>query len=597
MTSDNSSRDQMLSQAQACYDNGDFDTAAGHISRILQQDPSSASTWRLAAHIAAARDLPGDALQNINEALSRDPDNALLYYDRGLIYKQLGDTDKAEASYRRALKLQPAFPEALLNLGNLYRGLKRPDDAIACYRQAMTAPPGYRRARQHLAQLYHELGAIAQAGNDMRTSTQYYQQALELDPDKVATLASLADVHEKLQRLQEAEHYVQRALSLDPAYPLANRVMATLLRCQDRTDKAYELLSPISIPDNQPLLAQDIHFELGKICDRSGRYAEAFDHFSAGKRYLALAQHASMADKDHFLSMITSLKNCFTHDWVKQWQPIAAENNIGPVFLIGFPRSGTTLLDQILDSHPAIHVVEEKPILSRVREQIEQLGDGYPVAMADLDERTANDLRTLYYSELSHYAGKSNPTGLTIDKLPLNILHVGLCARLFPSARYILALRHPCDATLSCFMQPFTHNPAMASFYTIDDSITMYAETMSLWLQYRELFDLSVHEVRYEDIVADFSGQTRRILEFLGLPWDERVKDYHRHAGTREQIMTPSYNQVRQQIYSTSLQRWKNYLPFMPSCLDRLRHYIEAFGYCDDSSAPDAEQHIKPVSD
>ena len=608
MTSEHSpsSTDRFLNQALQCYEKGNLDKAAELVNQILQQEPSRTAAWRLAALIAAGQGDINKALQNIDQALSLDQNDPILHFDQGLILKQSGDLDRAMASYRQAVTLQPAFPEAQFNLGNLYKEQNRLDEAIACYRLSIESRPGYSRALFNLADclqqrgdrkqavslyqqllalnpdqpnVYHNLGSIAQAGGDIHGAIRHYLKALELDPNKPPTLAILADLYEKQHRLEEARQYAQRALELDPAYPTANRVIATVLRCDGQADKAYEQLSPVNIPDNQPLVAQDLHFELGKICDRTGRYEEAFAHFSAGKRALAQAQHASTADKDSFYAMVSQLKDCFTRDRVSQWQTLPANQDAEPVFLIGFPRSGTTLLDQILDSHPAIEVIEERPVLSKLRDRIEGLPGGYPAALANLDNDAVTQLSILYYSELARYVDPEQEGRLYIDKLPLNILHVGLCSRVFPAARYILALRHPCDACLSCFMQPFTHNRAMASFYTIEDSVTMYRETMSLWLQYRDILDLDVHTVRYEDVVADFSGEARKILEFLQLPWDDRIHDYNKHARSRGQIRTPSYNQVRQDIYTSSLQRWKHYRSYLQPHLDSLEPFITAFGY------------------
>ena len=248
-------------------------------------------------------------------------------------------------------------------------------------------------------------------------------------------------------------------------------------------------------------------------------------------------------------------------------------------FLVGFPRSGTTLLDQLLDAHPRIQVVEERPMVSETRARITEDYPNYPYNLAEFRSEDLVRYQNIYMSLIGQYISVNSETALIIDKMPLNIRHVGLIYRLFPAAKIILALRHPCDACLSCFMQFFTHNINMANFYNLDDTTAFYEKVMRLWTYYEDIFDLDLVVTRYEDLVADLQGNAARLLDALGVEWDPAVLRFDEHARRRELIRTPSYNQVTRPIYREAVYRWHKYREHLSPYMDRLAPYIERFGY------------------
>ena len=172
-----------------------------------------------------------------------------------------------------------------------------------------------------------------------------------------------------------------------------------------------------------------------------------------------------------------------------------------PVFLVGFPRSGTTLLDTILQSHRAISVVEETNAVRNVRKALERFPGGYPDGLAELDPDLLAALRQIYFTELDKHQKPEDQPAVVVDKLPLNIVEAGLIHRIFPQARFLFAQRHPCDCVLSCFMQDFKINEAMASFQDLEEAARLYDKIMTLWHQYRAVLPLEVHTVRYESLI------------------------------------------------------------------------------------------------
>jgi hypothetical protein len=248
------------------------------------------------------------------------------------------------------------------------------------------------------------------------------------------------------------------------------------------------------------------------------------------------------------------------------------------VFLVGFPRSGTTLLDQILDSHPGIQGIEEKPMIEKIVEKLSVFPGEYPAVLASLNERDIAKLRKEYMTLVDGHISRE-PGSTIIDKLPLNIIHIGLINSLFPRSRIILALRHPCDVCLSNFMQHYEINDAMANFFTLEDTVELYDQVMSLWREYVEILSLDYIEFRYESLLENSEAEIRPLLDFLQLDWDPSLLDYTNHAKKRGAINTPSYSQVTKPIYHQAKYRWQKYQQYLKPVMDRLESHITYFSY------------------
>ena len=246
-----------------------------------------------------------------------------------------------------------------------------------------------------------------------------------------------------------------------------------------------------------------------------------------------------------------------------------------PVFLVGFPRSGTTLLTQVLDNHPRLQALEEKPAVDALVGAAARLAD---IASALESEDTLERLRSVYFAVVERSVKRAPGTWL-VDKYPLNILRLPLIHRVFPDAKVLLALRHPCDVCLSCYMQSFKLNSAMASFLSLEQTARLYALAMRRWQWCAANLAMDVHVVRYESLVNDFEDQVQAMLGFLGLPWDDKVLEHVEGAKRRGRINTPSYHQVAQPIYRHAVYRWRHYAGHLQSILPTLRPFIQDFGY------------------
>jgi len=330
--------------------------------------------------------------------------------------------------------------------------------------------------------------------------------------------------------------------------------------------------------DNSPLeISIPASEQLGKTYDRLGDYDSAFSSFLA-------MNNRVIAALDKGDSLTKALTNKLS-DLNKFWEgtdnvpmaPIPCNQKIS--FLIGFPRSGTTLLDTILRGHPDIIVIEEKPILGDLITRFKI--DETPDALSRMTNDDIKTLRTSYLELIAAEADTDISGKLVVDKFPLNIQHAGLIKCLFPEAKIIFALRDPADCVLSCFMQNFTLNTAMASFLSIEQAGATYDAVMDLWTNYEARLDLNTHYLKYEDLVSDLPRTIKPLLAFLNMPWVESMSDYQKTATQRKNINTPSYDQVTQPLYSQAKQRWRRYESHLAPILPLMRKWSAHWQYPD----------------
>lgn len=231
-----------------------------------------------------------------------------------------------------------------------------------------------------------------------------------------------------------------------------------------------------------------------------------------------------------------------------------------------------------MDSHPGVQVMEEQPPFYDVATRIAENHDDYPDVITRLNDEDIAEFRELYFRSVDSYFDREPGTFL-VDKMPLHIRHIPLIYRMFPKAKIILALRHPCDAVLSNFMQHYKINEAMANFFTLEDAAHCYAQVMSLWQKSASLMPFERHIYKYESLIDDFEGVVRGLLEFLELEWDDAVLEFDKHARQRRGLNTPSYQAVSEPINDPAWYRWKRYEDQLASVMSDLKPFIEAFGY------------------
>ncbi len=550
---------------------GHLDEAIASFNRAVQIKPYYAEAHNNLGIALKDQNRLEEAIASFGKALRIKPDYLEALNSLGLLLHDQGRFDEAIGSFSRALQIKPDDAEAHGNLGTALQAHGRMDEAIASFDRALQIKPDFAEVHYNLAVALMDLDRIEEAIASL-------DKALQFKPEFAMAHNNLCGLHEKRNNIEELERALEKAIVKcgDDSNILFRR--AQLASRKKQLELAVSYLNKIQTDALQPSLRAAYISLLGKTCDKLGRFEEAFFAFGKQNELTKASAEAKKFSADGYLGSIQMRKNAWTTDVRPNWaKPLTGEGPISPTFLVGFPRSGTTLLDTILRSHPEISVVEEKLMVTAMstafaQEQTIENLNALPAA-------GVRSLRDAYFEELRLHLGPDDEGKLIVDKLPLNTAHVGLIHRVFPDAKFILALRHPCDCVLSCFMQAFKLNEAMMNFLSLEQSARLYAVVMELLSAYRQKLDLDVHAVKYEDLVQDLEGTCKPLIRYLGLEWNDNLHNYQKTALERGVIHTPSYNQVIQPLYKQASGRWTNYRKQMEPVLPVLQPWIEAFGY------------------
>jgi len=483
-----------------------------------------------------------------------------------------GRYEQSEAVCRRACILQPNSADVHAHLGLALQGQGRFQEAERAYNKSLELNP-----QQPMVCL--NLGVVLQEQKRFDEALLQFQWTLALKPDSVDAIAHLAYLNERAYRLEEARTLVERGLALSPQNSSLWLIKAKLLQRDNRIEEAATALETALEHNSEPSLLSEIHSRLGYLYDRLGNTEGAYRNFCSGNRLTAQQLAQRQIDKNEYRRRIAYLAG-LTAQGVPAALPESPEPDAteSPVFLVGFPRSGTTLLNQVLDSHPKILALEEKPAAHNTVQQFMEVTRGRPDPLAQLSIEEIKSLRQTYFSTVSKYV-RRDPHTIFVDKFPLNIAYAPVLWRIFPNSRYVLALRHPCDACLSCFMHSFGANSAMANFLTLEDTVTLYAQLMSDWQSFAAKFGIMFQDVKYENLVANLKEEATRIFDFLGVGWDDAVLKHTENARRRGVIDTPSYDQITEPLYRRAVYRWVRYAEQFEPHLNTLKPYIDSFDY------------------
>ncbi|HSN17366.1 MAG TPA: sulfotransferase [Gammaproteobacteria bacterium] len=562
---------RLFNAAVDVYEQGDVPRALQMLEDILHAHPGHSGALFMSGSLLLARGQAASALPRLTAAAQQLPDNGEVLQTLGDAYFQLERWQDAASIYGAALQAKRRNPGLLNNLGMALHELGDLDGAIVTYRDGLSLAPDD-------ADLHNNLANALNSRHDYAAAMAAYQRAAELNPDNPSIWSNLAMLYEQSNMLEEAQEAVGRGLKLMPDLAHLQLIAARYERRQgDLAAGVARLKAQLARGDLSPKVRRTMEFELGRMYDAQGEVDSAYSHFLIGNRLTDEVWPTQRASADEFMSELRRRKAFFDSGVALDWAASPLETRGGPVFLVGFARSGTTLLDTMLSAHPDVDVLEEQPMLNVVIAEIQRLTGSYPEGLAALDPAQIIKLRELYWRGAeSRLSG--TPRKLLLDKNPFASAHAGLIKFIFPSARFIFALRHPCDVVLSCFMQGFGDNPALGNFRDLQSGAELYRLVMDLWNQ-SQRFGLDVHVTRYEALVDDKEGELRGLLEFLGLSWEEGMQDHTHQARKRGRIYTPSYHQVVRPVYRDALARWQRYRKYYGEALEILGPYVKDFDY------------------
>jgi len=559
------------------------------------------------------------------QALAINPGHAPGHNNLGNLLRTTGQTKSAVDCYQLAIRHNPSYAEACNNLGIALRELGRHREAVESFTQALRLNPDY-------ADAHHNLGDAKRMHGDIAGALHHYREALRINPRLVETHFALGAVMEELNRKDEALACYSQALVLDPNFAKALINRARLIAAQGRHDDAREQLEQArrSNPDNPDVIAElanlaalegkyrdayemlarciengtdnlnialayapvsrhtgspaeaqiilkqliddstlpapaleDAYFALGKLYEDLGDFDQAFETYQK-----ANDARFPGSDIEKHLQEFAAIQAFFTPDTLASL-PRADNNSSLPVFIVGMPRSGTSLVEQILAAHPLVHGGGELTELWKIMQTLPEIagnGQPYPACLQSTDQQQLSQAANRYLDFLS---GLDRSAQRVTDKLPHNFLHLGLIQLLFPGTRVIECIRDPRDTCLSIYSHKFNASHLYA--HRLEDLGIYYRQYQILMEHWKEVLDIPILEVDYRQLVTDPVTGIHDLLAFCGLPWDEQCLSFHTSGRV---VYTPSRDQVRQPVYTRAIGRWKNFSRHLGPLLATLEQEI-----------------------
>ena len=475
--------------------------------QVLDINPNHADVNDLLGSLLIQVGNHAQAVELISRAIAMAPDQPMYHSNLGIALKKLGRIEEAAASYRKALTIQPDFAEAHNNLGNVFRDLGRQDDAVASYHKALAKKPDYAMAHKNLGNVFRDLG-----------------------------------------RLEEAVASYRAALAIEPDFAMVHRNMAIInkhSKYDDDIKAMEELYARPGISDNQRL---HLAFGLGKAFEDLQRYEKAFDFFLEGNTIKQRTQGHPIEEQEIFFN---ELGEVFDSALFAKYQSAGCKDET-PIFILGMPRSGTTLVEHILASHPHVHGAGEIGTLRQVASNHFTGGAALAESIRRCDATEFERMGIEYIAAIRKYSKQAR---FVTNKMPSNFQYIGLIKLILPNAKVIHCRRNPRDNCMSIFKCFFaSRNHAYA--YDLSELGRYYNRYRDLMTHWRSVLPGFLYNVQYEDMVANQVEQTRGLLEHCDLEWDDACLEFFK---SDRPVKTASAEQVRRPIYKDSVQSWKRY--------------------------------------
>jgi Flp pilus assembly protein TadD len=549
--------------AHLAQEAGNHDQAIGLYRLLVEHDANDWAAWNNLGNTHDAKGEFAEAAEALEKAAALAPDSQPIRLNLG---NALIAARRFEDGERILRELADEFADdakPLRSLFDLYNLAGQEDRAYDILVEAVRREPGD-------AETQSNLGQIAARCNHQAVAEAAFEAALAIDPSIEQAYVGLASVFERINREELLDPLRERA----SAAGIGSEPVAFIdaLRFK-RAGQFVEALEAVDRTGEGAIESRKAHLR-GTILDRLGRPDEAFEAFTEMNK-VTLEDPSRPAERAKvYRDVVAHGRTLATPAWRDSWAPAAIADGIAdPVILLGFPRSGTTLLDTMLMGDASTRVLEEERFIADLEREV-----GGIEALPGLSAEQIAAARASYFERVGKVVELAPGTTI-IDKHPLHLNKVPVLKRLFPSARYILALRHPCDVLLSCYITNFRTNHAMSNFLELETAAELYDMTFSYWLEARETFGLDVRTVVYERLVEDTARELIPLFDWLGLRYPEAGRDHREAARRRGLVRTASYAQVTEPVYTRSAGRWQRYAKHLEPIFPRLAPWVEQLGY------------------
>ena len=567
---DNDNIQEIFDEINKNLSSRNFVSAEANLNKILEVDPNNIKALFLLGSIFLEIKEFDRSKKILKKVIDLDPNIANANSNLGVVYINLREFDFAKKYILKAIEINPKHLDAYNYLGLIYSELGQFEKALSSTKKALKLNESY-------FQGYNNLGLIYKKFNFFTEAEVNFKRAITINSKFTQSYYNLMELYEKSNENKKLENIIRDFEKIFNKNSISTLYEGHILYKKEFFLDVIENLKSFIIKNDNKLEIDRVNL-LAKSYDKIDDIENAFLHFEK-TNILNLKSINKEIDKNNFLIKINNRINVFKK--IKDDNSLVAETNYDykPVFMIGFPRSGTTLLDTILRSHQMIEVIEEKHMMEKLINSLNRLTNNSIEKIYNIDDQHVKQLGENYFKELHSYSKNFDTSKVYIDKLPFNIIYIAEIIRVFPNAKFIISIRHPCDCVLSCYMQNFNLNDSMSNFLNLNDAANIYNVVMNLLKIYKKNFVFNFKEIKYENIISNFNFEIKNVLDFLDLPWDDKVIEYQKTAISRERIFTPSYDQVIKPLYSQSIARWEKYKNKLSKVYPILEPWIKEFNY------------------
>lgn len=569
---------------------GDFKAAASLLQKTCQSDTRNAEVYYLLGICLGKLGRWTEAGDVLQQSINLRPDIAQLHFANGIAQQELKQFNHAAESFRCALELDNTLVGAHINLAKTYLMLEDFNQSRQSYQQALQLNPA-------LAEAYYGLGCVEHETGHSEKAIEFFEKTLKHQSNSIDALRMLGSVHEKEGHTEKAMSYYKKALQINPDSAQVAAGLALIYEYKGEIEKAIALIEPqIHKHDHNPALGvafakmckhmnrceeavdyidriltspdltsnrirKNLHFTVADVLNKLQQYDSAFNHYRSGNDVASVHSY----DSAGHMQMINNIISTYSSELFSQLKSSTRHDN-RPVFIIGMPRSGTSLTEQILAAHPDVYAAGELRMLGQIINDMPCKLDGtqdISERVALLDQHKLDNMADRYLRHLDSL--DTNALRIT-DKMPHNFYHLGMIQLLFPGVRILHLTRDSLDNGLSIYLQNFSHGHIYANnLFNIGTHYHQYQRLMEHW---KKVITLPLLEISYEHLVSDQLVVTRQILEFCGLDWNEDCMQFHK---LDREVFTSSYNQVRQPLYKHSVERWRKYERYIDELRDGLQ--------------------------
>ena len=520
-----------------------FDAAINNYKKALKINPYYADAYSNMGNVLKDKGDLEAAIQSYKQALKIKPDYAQAYNNMGNALKDKGDLKAAIESYKQALKIKPDYAQAYSNMGIALKGKGDLNAAISSYKQALKIKPDY-------AEAYNNMGSALNDKGDLEAAIESYKQALTIKPDYAEAYNNMGIALKDKGDLEAAIESYKQALKIKPDYAEVYRSLSNMHRYKEHDEyflKMQSLCQSSSLSDEQRC---HLNFALSKASEDLNEVSQSFNYLKIGNE---LRKKILSYDIKQDIELFSQLKKSYPSIAL---QSVVESGDLKPIFILGMPRSGTTLVEQIVSSHSEVTGAGELSYVSKF---------GGPTARGAIKPNTKMilDFRQRYIEALKK---RSDGRSIVTDKMPQNFLYVGLIFAAFPDAKVIHVNRDPAATCWSNYKHYFI-DKELGYCYDLDDTVTyfgLYTDLMQFWLGH---YGDRIYNLNYDNLTINQDDETRKLIEYLELEWEN---DCLSPQHNKRSVRTVSQQQVRQKVYQGSSQQWRKFEPYLNGAFDQL---------------------------